>query len=406
MQNPNNSRALGERPGQRLKVGVVTETYLPEINGVARTLSRLIRNLEKKGHSVHMVRPQQGRRDVGDCHSIDTTTLVQGIPIPWYRSLRAGWPSFMKLFRVWRRHPPDVIYVATEGPLGLAAVLAAKKLDIPVISGFHTNFPSYSLYYRLGFLEPLIMGYLRYFHNRTASTLVPTYELKEQLTDKRFIGVDVVGRGVDLELFSPHKRCNDLRRSWGVENDEPVVLYVGRLATEKNIELALQAYDRMRQTKTDLRFVLVGDGPVREELASHRDDLIFAGEHTGESLARYYASADIFLFPSETETFGNVTLEALASGLALVAFDYAAAREVGHHGRNGLYVPLREYEQFITAAVTLAEDSQQIDDLKINARETTLSCDWQTIFDRFESLLFKHQKRDYFGAPLPETAGR
>jgi glycosyltransferase involved in cell wall biosynthesis len=195
---PNNREALN--------IGIVSETFPPEVNGVARTLERMVRGLSNRGHSVHIVRPDQGADDPREHDAADRITLVPGLPLPGYRGLRMGWPAKNLLQSIWKESPPDILYVATEGPLGGAAVSIAAKLGIPVISGFHTNFQSYSSHYRAGFLKPAIYRYLKNFHNRTALTLVPTRELQSELQDAGFNSVDVMGRGIDSVLFSP-KQC-------------------------------------------------------------------------------------------------------------------------------------------------------------------------------------------------------
>jgi glycosyltransferase involved in cell wall biosynthesis len=391
---PNNREALN--------IGIVSETFPPEVNGVARTLERMVRGLSNRGHSVHIVRPDQGADDPREHDAADRITLVPGLPLPGYRGLRMGWPAKNLLQSIWKESPPDILYVATEGPLGGAAVSIAAKLGIPVISGFHTNFQSYSSHYRAGFLKPAIYRYLKNFHNRTALTLVPTRELQSELQDAGFNSVDVMGRGIDSVLFSPKQRVESLRRSWGVDPGDPVALYVGRIAAEKNLTLALEAYKSMQEINSRTRFVLVGDGPLRADLKARHPELIFCGTHTGQSLARHYASADIFLFPSETETFGNVTLEAMASGLALIAFDYAAVREVGERGVNGLYASLGDYEGFIAAATRLVAEPELVSRLGVNAVNAVVSQDWKSIIDRFEMLLFHHRKGGVSYARLQE----
>ncbi len=158
---------------------------------------------------------------------------------------------------------------------------------------------------------------------------MPTDDLRVRLQDLGLNNLSLMGRGVDSERFGPQHRCMELRRAWGVSPSDLVVLYVGRLAPEKNLAVTVEAYRRMKQMRESIRFVIVGDGPLRASLQNQNRDLIFRGMQTGEQLARHYASADLFLFASETETFGNVTLEAMASGLVVVAYDYCR-RETPH----------------------------------------------------------------------------
>ena len=372
---------------RRLHVCVVTETYPPEINGVAMTLQRLVMGLTEAGHTVSLVRPRQAAHDRPGCRRSPQQMLVPGLPIPGYRGLHFGLPVGRRLQRQWESSRPDIIYVATEGPLGISAVRQANKLQIPVISGFHTNFHSYTRHYHLGFLKKIILSHLRKFHNRTNATLVPSEDLQLDLQQAGFDNVEILARGVDCRLFSPEKRDEAIRRDWGVATDVPVVLYVGRLATEKNMDLFIRTYRAMQQQRNDLRCVMVGDGPLYRRLQTDNPDIIFCGMHTGESLAAHYASADIFLFPSETETFGNVTMEAMASGLAVVAYDYAAAQRHINDRQNGLVVPLKQEDLFIQSATSLINGDIEMTQIRNNARNYALSIDWSQIIDRFELLL-------------------
>ena len=378
------------KDSRRLHVCVVTETYPPEINGVAMTLQRLVMGLTEAGHTVSLVRPRQAAHDRPGCRRSPQQMLVPGLPIPGYRGLHFGLPVGRRLQRQWESSRPDIIYVATEGPLGISAVRQANKLQIPVISGFHTNFHSYTRHYHLGFLKKIILSHLRKFHNRTNATLVPSEDLQLDLQQAGFDNVEILARGVDCHLFSPEKRDEAIRRDWGVATDVPVVLYVGRLATEKNMDLFIRTYRAMQQQRNDLRCVMVGDGPLYRRLQTDNPDIIFCGMHTGESLAAHYASADIFLFPSETETFGNVTMEAMASGLAVVAYDYAAAQRHINDRQNGLVVPLKQEDLFIQSATSLINGDIEMTQIRNNARHYALSIDWSQIIDRFELLLLEN----------------
>jgi glycosyltransferase involved in cell wall biosynthesis len=297
-----------------------------------------------------------------------------------------------------------VVYVATEGLLGWSAVRTAERLGIPVFSGFHTNFHSYSRHYRAGWLEPMIFRYLRRFHNRTSGTLVPSLDLYHRLRAIGLKNVSVLGRGVDNQLFTPARRCAALRRTWGVSEDALVVLYVGRLAPEKNLGLAIEAFRAMQRLSHVSRLVIVGDGPLHTALQKDHPDLVFCGTHRGEQLARHYASADVFLFPSETETFGNVTLEAMASGLVVVAYDYAAAGMHIRHGETGILVPYGEATAFVDAAVKLASAPQSLDRIRQHARAYVTALDWSGIVQRFATLLTEAVGRSQAVSTMSSTS--
>lgn len=375
--------------GQR-HISIVSETFPPEVNGVANTLKYLCAELVRRGHLVSVIRPEQSERRNPEqaeprlCHQ---THLVAGIPLPGYGDLRFGIPAPGRLARLWKAQRPDAVYVATQGPLGVSAVSAARKLSIPVSSGFHTNFHSYSQYYGAGWLEALLCRYGQWFHNRTAVTLVPTRKTLST-TDRLGIGPTALwSRGVDCGLFSPLKRNQTLRQSWGLAADDPAVLYVGRLAPEKNLQLAVSCFERLKSLHPTARFVLVGDGPMRSRLAERHPDYIFAGVQRGERLAEHYASGDLFLFPSKTDTFGNVVTEAMASGLAVVAFDDAAANEHIRHGDNGMKASLEDSEAFVTHALRLIDQPTFAGRIRNQARLDALDLDWASQVERFENLV-------------------
>jgi glycosyltransferase involved in cell wall biosynthesis len=363
----------------------VTETYPPEVNGVAMTEARLVQGLRARHNGVRVVRPRQA----GDAAlaAVDGDFLVRGVPIPRYEGLKMGLPCTGKLVELWRRERPDVVHIATEGPLGRSALLAARALGLPVCSEFRTNFHAYSAHYGLGFLNKLILGYLRRFHNATQATMVPTQALHDELQRAGFRDLLTVARGVDTRRFDPAHRSEALRAQWGVAPDDLVVTCVGRLAPEKNLSTLLDAFDAIHRAQPRARLVLVGDGPMRKELEARRPDAIFAGQRMGEDLAAHYASADLFLFPSITETFGNVTTEAMASGLAVVAYDYAAARRVIVQGENGALVPYDERAAFVATAVRTAADLANCRVLGARARTSVMALDWDGIVAQVEGVM-------------------
>jgi len=374
-------------PASPLRLALVTETYPPEVNGVALTLARLVAGLRQRGHSIQLIRPRQGRHDVpGEVPGI-TEVLTPGLPIPGYRGLHFGLPARSRLRRLWAIEPPGIVHVATEGPLGAAAVAAARSLGLPVSSGFHTNFQAYSRHYRLGWLQGLVSRHLRRFHNRTDLTLVPTRQLALELAGDGYRNVDVLARGVDTQLFSPRRRSSDLRGSWGVSGDDLVVAYVGRLAPEKNLSLVLESFAAIARRQPTARLLFVGDGPMLPGLARRHPAHIYAGLRRGEDLAAHYASADLFLFPSLTETFGNVVPEAMASGLGVVAFACAAAADLIENGGNGCLVPVGDRQGFIDAAVTLAADRRRLAVLGGQAAASVAPLDWERIHERFARML-------------------
>lgn len=376
-----------------LAITFVTETYPPEINGVAMTVWRMVEGLRRLGHRISIVRPRQHGQDLGG----EDVVAVRGLPLPGYPQLRFGLPAGSCLHRQWRHQRPDLVHVVTEGPLGWSAVNAARRLGIPVTSGFHTNFDRYSIHYGLGWLQPVIAAYLRCLHRRAQATLVPTAALAADLAGAGIPRVHVVGRGVDTELFDPRHRSSGLRREWGSQEGDLVCLYVGRMAPEKNLSLVSETFTAIGQEHPEARMVWVGDGPARRQLQEAHPDHHFAGVKVGEDLAAHYASADLFLFPSLTETYGNVVAEAMASGLPVLAYRCAAAAELVQDGVNGRTVPPGDSRAFRMAGLDLAKDAVGRAAKGGAARQTILPLGWDGVIERLEAVMLEA------GRPLPPS---
>lgn len=373
----------------RLKIAIVTETWPPEINGVAHSLLHLSQGLQKNGHKILLIRPEQR----GRCTSFSPNQecLVKAQQIPRYPSLQFGWPQMLKVTQALDEFMPDVVHIVTEGPLGFAVLHAAKSKGIPVSSGFHSPFQDFSRFFDLAFLVKPIQSYLRWFHNNTNLTCVPSRDTERALRD---FGVTcpltVVGRGVDTELFHPERRSEQLRQQWGVQANTRVMLYVGRLSPEKEIEFIIQHYKKILATGQALKLVIVGDGPQRNELLALNENrnIIFTGSLSGIELATVYASCDVFVFASQVETFGNVVLEAMASGLAVIAYDYAAAHLYIKHKQMGWLAPkgdqhgFAQYMQQLPQQKTLQKMGQQ-------ARQMANQIGWDYPVGQLEQALYR-----------------
>lgn len=375
-----------------MHIGIVSETYPPDVNGVALTVRDLAVGLIARGHSVELVRPRQ--RQPPDDEPGLLVREVRGMALPRYPGLRLGLPAGRLLRRRWTRLPPDAIYVATEGPLGRSALRVAGRLDIPAATGFHTRFDAYAGHYGLAALAPMVRGYLRRFHCRADATLVPTDALADELRALGIDGVRLLRRAVDTGHFHPARRDAGLRAQWGADGSTPVALYVGRIAPEKNLELAVRSFRAIQQVAPRARYVWVGDGPARAALAAANPDFVFAGTLRGDALARHYASADLFPFPSLSETFGNVILEALAAGLPVVAFDRGAAHEHIRHAHNGYRIAPGEADTFIDAAVTLACNPGLIRHMGRAARASVEPLSPGAVVRQFEDLLGELAQRE------------
>ena len=381
---------LEDFPASRpsLRIAVVTETWPPEVNGVAVTLSKLVQSLSQRNHDVQLIRPRQAKLDSSDRDSKLEEVLMRGMPIPRYPELKLGLPSKKTLVKTWTVRRPDVVHIATEGPLGWSALQAAKVLKLPVTSDFRTNFQSYSKHYGVGWLRKPIVAYLRKFHNATSCTMVPTRELQRTLGENGFLNLKVVSRGVDTQLFNLSKRNPMLRQSWGANDQTKVLISVGRMAPEKNLEQVLKTFEAVKHLGPLVKLVMVGDGPLKEQFKQRHPDIIFPGMLLQEDLAAYYASSDLFIFPSQTETFGNVTLEALASGIPVLAFDCAAAKDWVQPNVNGWLVPENNPEGFAAQAVEIFRLPKMFRDVTASTRQQVVHLDWSQIAEQVESVLW------------------
>jgi glycosyltransferase involved in cell wall biosynthesis len=366
-----------------MRYALVTETYPPEVNGVALTVQGLEQGLRERGHTVRIIRPRQPV----DPEKAPDTLLLRGIGLPRYPGLRFGLPATRALIRHWQTERPDAIYVATEGPLGWSALRAARRLGIPAATGFHTRFDEYVRSYGAPWLQGTALRWMRHFHNGAQATLVPTRELQRFLESQGFRHVVLLPRAVDTHAFHPNHRDPALRASWGLGDTGLAVIYVGRIAPEKNLALAVRAFRDLQRVRPDARFVWVGDGPARAALQRENPDFVFCGVQRGAALARHFASADLFLFPSRSETFGNVILEALASGVPTVAFDDGAAHDYLRNGIHGAAVPCDDDAGFLAATVRLGINDVLRTAMRAPCREAVAALRPARVAEAFDHLL-------------------
>ncbi len=378
-----------------LKVCLLTETFPPEVNGVSFTLAKLARGLSRLGAKVKVLRPKRAYKGADDepWEEID----LPSCPIPNYPQLRFGLPCASRLCDLWQKERPDIIYLATEGPAGFSALRIARKLRIPTVSGFHTNFDLYLKHYRISLIQPLVDAYLRWFHNRTSATFAPTDWMIEELQNKGYHNLRMLSRGVDRELFSPKQRSEKLRSNWGVAREDKVIVSVSRIAAEKNLDLTCSLAEQMIEKGKAHAGVIVGDGPELKRLKKKFTKLRFTGCLSKQALAEHYASGDVFLFASVTETFGNVVTEALASGTPVVAYDYAAPSEFITGGVNGYLASMNDEEKLrANLGRILSKSGDELSEFERAARGSTDKADWNQILEKFQSDLLDilHQVKE------------
>lgn len=390
-----------------LRVAICTDTFPPQVNGVARTLQRLADAIEARGGTACILTVQDP--DATDVAPSPRPMLrVPSVPYPRYPQLRIAAPAYREAMQLIRTVQPTLVHVATPFGIGLGARAAARWLSVPLVSSYHTHFASYLSHYRLPTFDRAAWAYLRWFHNGGARTYAPTEITRAELQARGFRGTAMWTRGVDRQRFHPRFRSAALRASLGVAPHELLVLYVGRLAPEKNVALLFEALRRLPAHGTSaLKLVITGDGPSESALrAAAPEGTHFTGRLDGESLSRMYASADLFVCPSTTETFGNVVLEAMASGVPVLAPDQGATTEFAH-GNTAQCYRAGDADALSVALQELVLDEPRRIWLQAAGLQQAGRHDWSAIFDTliddYRSVISQHAQQPRH-TPHPATA--
>jgi len=349
-----------------VRIAIVTDTFTPQVNGVTMVCGRMVEFLRAAGHDVAVVAP----RYPGHLSAASEGDLrVRSVPFPPYPDIRLSLPPYRAVRRYLDEFGPELVHALVEGPLGLVGRRYALRRGLPLVTSFHTDFPRYTRDYGVGWLEPLVWRWLLWFHGPAAVTHTPGQAVLEKLVQHGLVHAVLWGRGVDTALFNPAKRDRAWRRLLGVPEGAKLVVHVGRLAPEKNLDVLIDAWSAAHdELRSDAVFLLIGDGPVARDLESRTPWVRRIGFMKHEELARVYASSDICVLPSVTETLGLVALEAMASGLAVVAADAGGFRESIRDGHDGLLVPPHAPSAYAAAIVRLCRDREFREALSRNAR--------------------------------------
>lgn len=359
-----------------MRVALVTENFLPKTDGVTRTLAMLLEHLQRRGHRTLVLGPVGSPRRYAGAR----VHGVSGPPLPFYPELRLLLPP-PSLERRLARFRPDVIHVVDPMMLGAAGVVWARRLGVPVVSSYHTNLAAYCSYFHLSALETPMWLYRRFVHSQCAVTLCPSPSTRELLIGRGFANLAIWSRGVDAALFHPSRRSDEWRKRIAGDAQRPIVLYVGRLSSEKNLRALVAARDML--THAGAHLVMVGDGPARRELEHELAGarVTFTGYLHDTALAEAYASADLFAFPSLTETYGQVVTEALASGVPVVAFAAEGVRDLVRNGQTGLLVRSGGHEAFADAIRSLLDDTERRARFGRTARADAEERTWERTMD-------------------------
>ena len=358
-----------------MRIAFFTGAYNHIADGVSLTLNRLVAFLVREGAVVRVYAPTARIPALQHAGTLVPVPSVSAPGRPEYRiSLGTGWSAHENL----TDFAPHLFHIATPDLLGLAALRMARASGTPVVASYHTHFASYLKYYRLDMLEPATWSYLRWFYRQCHAIYVPSRSMMEVLESHGIDGnLRLWPRGVDWSLFTPARRSARWRESFAIDAATPAVTFVSRLVQEKGLDIVVDVMRRLRDKGLVHKAVLVGDGPERGALEESLPDAVFTGHLTGEALATAYASSDIFLFPSDTETFGNVTLEALASGLPAVVANATGSNDLVENGMNGFLASPRNSQSFFEHVERLIVNPDLRQEMGTRARAGAQAYDWE-----------------------------
>jgi glycosyltransferase involved in cell wall biosynthesis len=361
----------------KMKVAIYAGMFKENSDGAVKTLYELVNTLLLKGIEVGVwgfsITPQE-RKGL-------TLTKIISFPLPLYPDYRVTIPN-PKLKRQLKKFDPDVLHITVPDLVGMFLMRFARKQGIPVLTSFHTDFPSYLKSYHLGIFYNLAWKTSKWFYNKSRITLAPTEEIIDKLKSKGIKHTKLWSRGIHLDRYSIDFRSQSLRAQWGAKSKK-VILYSGRFVKYKDLETFIEVYNLFKERGPgDVLFVLAGDGPTRDELVRRMPDAHFPGYLEGEELSRVYASSDILLFPSTTETFGNVVLEALASGLPAVVSDVGGCKEIIRKSLAGLVAKANDPLDFYQKCKQLVEGETLYKEMQQKGLKFAKKRSWNTINTR------------------------
>jgi glycosyltransferase involved in cell wall biosynthesis len=365
-----------------MRVALFTDTYPPDVNGVAKTLERWVRYLESRGAACKVFAPQAGSAVQNDPISVER---FYSIPFALYPECRMAIPNPIHMNKTLKAFRPTIIHVATPFNLGLLGHHYAKKHRIPLVASYHTHFDQYLQYYKLQWMEPMLWKYMLWFHKACRKIYVPSMSTLRHVESKGLRNLEIWSRGIDAGRFRPQANKREVLSACGIDPDKFIVLYVGRLAAEKNIDVLMETIQSVpEEIQRMAHFIVAGDGPLYASLNEQykRENVTFPGYVQGKTLADLYAAADLFLFPSATETFGNVVLEAMASGLPVIGAAAGGVADIVQHGTTGILCEPGNADSFVQAVEHLVKNPDLRRSLAANARQYSLRQSWDEVLGR------------------------
>jgi glycosyltransferase involved in cell wall biosynthesis len=327
---------------------------------------------------------------VGDKHYTDRAIEVAALPLPKYDGYKLSITSPLAIeLQLRRRHfTPSVVHLHSPCTLGLAGQVLARKFGVPVVATYHTHFPSYLKYHGAASLEPTVRAYLRYFYNRCDAVIAPSKALAEELRADGIENVIHLPHGVDTQAFHPTFRSYQWRKRLlgDAAPTKKILLYVGRLVWEKNLQMLVEAVQPLLRERNDVALAIVGTGPAEDELRALLPEAHFLGFQSGRALSEAYASSDVFVFPSDTETFGNVTLEALASGLPCVVACAGGSADLVQSGVNGFALAPADGAAWVDALTRLMDDDTLLQTMHFQAYCTAQQYSWDAVLTQLQEI--------------------
>ncbi|PEP85639.1 glycosyltransferase family 4 protein [Bacillus pseudomycoides] len=360
-----------------MRVAIFTDTFTPQVNGVAKTLDRLTLYFQKQNIAYSVFAPQHTAED----DFVANVNKMRSIPLKiLYPECRFAFPT-PRIKRELLNFQPDIIHVATPFNMGLCGMYYAKKLNIPLVGSYHTDFDSYLQYYKIEFSSNMLWNYLKWFHSSMQKNFVPSPETLQQLTQKGFRNLYIWGRGVDCSLFHQAYNKDLFRKKYNIT--APYILsYIGRIAPEKDIEtLRTLIHTTIKERKDNIHWLIAGDGPLAEELRETLPaNVTFTGYLQEENLAEAYACSDLMVFPSATETFGNVVLESLACGTPVVGANSGGVKNIITDGKTGFLCEPKNSNSFLSSIYQLLNNEEMRKQMGIAARFYATTQSWDEIF--------------------------
>ncbi|WP_088043181.1 glycosyltransferase family 1 protein [Bacillus sp. EAC] len=362
-----------------MRIAIFTDTYIPQVNGVAKTLNRFTNYLNENGHSFHVFAPD----DFGVVTS-ESVSRFKAIPFKIYPECKISLPSLTKMKKKLKEFNPDIIHIATPFTIGLCGLHFAKKLKIPLVASYHTNFDHYLEYYNLSFLENFLWKYLDWFHKPTQKIFVPSKDTLNHLNTKGFNNLSIWTHGVDCSIFKPSLSNDELKRKYQITS-KYTVCFVGRIAPEKDLDTLCKIISYTKQRfGNNLTWLIVGDGPKKEDMIKKTgtNQIVYTGYLQRNELAEVYSLSDLMVFPSDTETFGNVVLEAMACGTPVIGADAGGVKNIIRDYSTGILCEPKNSFTFCQAIEDCLHQTEMLNRMSIKARDYALTQDWNSIFHK------------------------